>query len=243
MVWKIKTSDTHFGHFLCHEYHCKSKRNAGQCRPVKTGTNLVRLVYKRRKDHLSGEEYLDEATLVRHAANGDPAAWEPLMLAHQQAVFRFAYLLLGDPDDAEDIAQETFLRAWDHLKRFDPSRPLRPWLLSITSNLASNRRRSAGRYLAALTRAFRQEPNPPNVEERSAKRIEANKLWEAVKTLDEADQQVIYLRYFLELPVSETAQALQVAEGTVKSRLNRALEKLRKIIKQDLPLLTEGRET
>ena len=185
---------------------------------------------------------MDESTLVRHAANGDTAAWEPLMLAHQQAVFRFAYLLLGDPDDAEDIAQETFLRAWKYLRRFDPSRPLRPWLLSIASNLASNKRRSAGRYLAALTRAFRNEPPPANIEERSAQHIESDTLWQAVKTLDFTDQQIIYLRYFLELPVSETAQALDIAEGTVKSRLNRALEKLRQIIKQDFPLLSEGRE-
>ena len=86
---------------------------------------------------------MDEATLIRHAANGDAAAWEPLVLAHQEAVFRLSYLLLGDPDDAEDIAQETFLRAWNHLKRFDTTRPLRPWLLSIASNLARNRLRSA----------------------------------------------------------------------------------------------------
>ena len=48
---------------------------------------------------------MDEPTLVRHAANGDAAAWEPLVLAHQEAVFRLCYLLLGDPDDAEDVAQ------------------------------------------------------------------------------------------------------------------------------------------
>lgn len=190
----------------------------------------------------SREAHLDESTLVRHAANGDTAAWEPLMLAHQQAVFRFAYLLLGDPDEAEDLAQETFLRAWNHLRRFDTSRPLRPWLLSIASNLASNKRRSASRYLAALTRAFRSEPPSTTIEEKSTQHIEANTLWQAVRTLDFTDQQIIYLRYFLELPVSETAQALNIAEGTVKSRLNRALEKLRQIIKQDFPLLSEGRE-
>lgn len=193
------------------------------------------------KDHLSGEARLDEITLIRQAVNGDAASWEPLMLSHQQAVFRFAYLLLGDPDEAEDIAQETFLRAWNHLNRFDSSRPLRPWLLSIASNLASNRRRSAGRYLAALTRAFRDEPGEAEVEERSAERIESDSLWQAVKNLDSADQQIIYLRYFLELPVEETAQVLSVAEGTVKSRLSRALEKLRKVIQHEFPLLVEGR--
>jgi RNA polymerase sigma-70 factor (ECF subfamily) len=186
---------------------------------------------------------VDESTLIRHAANGDAAAWEPLVLAHQEAVFRLSYLLLGDPDEAEDIAQETFLRAWKHLRRFDPARPLRPWLLSIASNLASNRRRSAGRYVSALMRAFRNEPaSSPGVEEKSAQKLEAADLWKAVQNLSVPDQQIIYLRYFLELSVGETAQALDVPEGTVKSRLSRALERLRGIIRQDFPVLAERRE-
>jgi len=185
---------------------------------------------------------LDEPTLIRHAVHGDAAAWEPLVLAHQQAVFRLSYLLLGDPDDAEDIAQETFLRAWKHLKRFDATRPLRPWLLSIASNLASNRRRSAGRYFAALTRAFRDEPTSNNMEEKSAQHMQANDLWKAVQTLHVADQQIVYLRYFLDLSVAETAEVLQIAEGTVKSRMSRALEKLRHTIQQDFPVLVEGPE-
>ena len=185
---------------------------------------------------------MDESTLVRHAASGDASAWEPLVQTHQQAVFRLAYLLLGDPDDAEDIAQETFLRAWNHLKRFDQTRPLKPWLLSITANLSRNRRRSAGRYLAALTRAFRDEPVPASVEDKSAQYMEAKDLWKAVQNLREPDQQVVYLRYFMDLSVAETADVLQVAEGTVKSRLSRALEKLRAIIKQEFPVFAERRE-
>jgi RNA polymerase sigma-70 factor (ECF subfamily) len=189
---------------------------------------------------------VDESTLVRHAAIGEAAAWEPLVLAHQQAVFRLCYLLLGDPDDAEDVAQETFLRAWNHLKRFDPARPLRPWLLSIASNLASNRRRSAGRYVSALMRAFRSEPAASarsSLEEKSAQHIEASDLWKAVQHLSLPDQQVVYLRYFLELSVVETAQALDIPEGTVKSRLSRALERLRGIIRQDFPVLAEGHDS
>jgi RNA polymerase sigma-70 factor (ECF subfamily) len=185
---------------------------------------------------------LDETTLIRHAANGDAAAWESLMQMHQEPVFRLAYLLLGDPDDAEDTAQESFLRAWKYLKRFDITRPLRPWLLSITANLARNRRRSAGRYLAALMRAFRDEPASVRIEEKSAQNMEASELWRAVQSLNTADQQIIYLRYFLDLSVIETAQVLDVAEGTVKSRLNRAVEKLRTVIQQDFPVLSEGRK-
>ncbi|HEX6269432.1 MAG TPA: RNA polymerase sigma factor [Anaerolineales bacterium] len=185
---------------------------------------------------------MDESTLIRHAANGDAAAWEPLVLAHQEAVFRLAYLLLGDPDDAEDIAQETFLRAWNHIGRFDRTRPLRPWLLSIATNLARNWHRSAGRYLAALTRAFRNEPAPANIEEKSARHMDANELWKAVQSLSLPDQQIVYLRYFLDLSVTETAEVLQVAEGTVKSRLSRALERLRAIIQQEFPVLSEGHD-
>lgn len=165
------------------------------------------------------------------------------MLAHQQPVFRFAYLLLGDPDDAEDITQETFLRAYDHLGRFDTTRPLRPWLLSITANLSRNRRRSAGRYLDAISRAFRLEPQTgPNIEERSELDQDSHQLWKAVRRLSADDQQVVYLRFFLDLSVAEAAQALDVAEGTVKSRLNRALGRLRAIIKTDFPMLSEGYE-
>lgn len=185
---------------------------------------------------------MDESTLVRIAANGDAAAWESLMVTHQQAVFRLAYLLLGDPDDAEDVAQDSFLRAWKALDGFDPTRPLRPWLLSITANLARNRRRSAGRYFAALVRAFRAEPASDDIEEKSMQKFQASQLWKAVQKLNLLDQQIVYLRYFLELPVSETAEILQVAEGTVKSRLSRALEKLRGIIQQDFPVLADRRE-
>ena len=186
---------------------------------------------------------MEEATLIRRAANGEAAAWEPLMLTHQEAVFRLAYLLLGDPDDAKDIAQETFLRAWHHLKHFDVSHPLRPWLLSIAANLSRNRLRSASRYLSALTRALHADPVPPaSTEKKSAQRMQASELWEAVRSLNVPDQQIVYLRYFLDLSVTETAQVLQVAEGTVKSRLSRALEKLRLIIRQDFPALSEGRE-
>ena len=187
---------------------------------------------------------MDDTSLIQRAANGEAAAWEPLMLAHQEPVFRLAYLFLGDADDAEDITQETFLRAYHGLKRFDSTRPLRPWLLSIAANLARNRHRSAARYLAALTRSFRSEPpSSLDVEQHTAIRQDALQLWKAVWRLNADDQQIIYLRFFLDLSTAEAAQALDVAEGTVKSRLNRAVGRVRAIIKKEFPALTEGYET
>lgn len=183
-----------------------------------------------------------ERDLIERACNGDDFAFEQLVLEHQEAVFRLAYLFLGDAAEAEDAAQETFIRAHRVLSTFDVSRPLRPWLLRIVANLALNRRRAAGRYFAALRRWVFAVPEPSlHVEVESARLWEAQTLWEAVQRLNPKDQEVIYLRYFLELSVSETAQVLGVEDGTVKSRLSRALERLRGVVQQDYPLLYEGR--
>lgn len=191
----------------------------------------------------STEAPFDEPELIRHARLGENLAWIRLMRQHQEPLFRFAYLLLGDPDEAEDVAQETFIRAYRALERFDAQRPLRPWLLRIASNLASNRRRFLGRYFAALQRAFEEEkPAQSGVEDQSDQARRAQKVWQAVRQLKPADSQVIYLRYFLELSTEETAQAMNVPEGTVKSRLHRASERLRQVIEQRYPDLKEGWE-
>jgi RNA polymerase sigma-70 factor, ECF subfamily len=185
---------------------------------------------------LSEKASLSESEVVRRALLGEEAAWELVMMMHQEPVFRFAYLLLGDPVDAEDIAQETFIRAYRAFDRFDEQRALRPWLLSITANLARNRRRSLGRYRAALSRLFHAGPaNSASIEERSARNEENLAVLQAIQRLPESDQQVIYLRYFLDLSVGEVAEAAEIAPGTVKSRLHRSLKRLRDILERDLP--------
>lgn len=191
----------------------------------------------------SAETRVSESDLIVRARQGDEVAWEALVREHQQAIFRLAYLLLGDADDAEDVAQEAFIRAFHALARFDATRPVRPWLLSIAANLARNRRRSLGRYLQALTRAGRVEPEPVAVlGERSAEQWEAQTLWQAVRRLSRSDQEIVYLRYFLDLSEAEVASALEVAPGTVKSRLHRAMGRLRAIVDREFPTLREERE-
>ncbi len=181
-----------------------------------------------------------QADLIRRARAGDDAAYAEIVRQHQEAVFRLAYLFLGSADDAQDVAQEVFIRAHGALERFDESRPLRPWLLSITANAARNRLRSFARYVNALRRLIVPENDLAASAERA---LEAQALWQAIRRLSAADQEVIYLRYFLELSVSETAEALHVEQGTVKSRLSRALDRLRAVIERDFPLLYEGRQT
>jgi RNA polymerase sigma-70 factor (ECF subfamily) len=181
-------------------------------------------------------DFVNESQWVELARQGDQAAWEELVHVHQEPVFRLAYLLLGEPDDAEDAAQETFVSAFRALGRFDASRPLRPWLLQIVANLSRNRRRSVGRYWAALQRRFAKEPPiNPDVESRAGLRMQSERLWQAVRRLRQEDQEMIYLRYFLALPVAEAAAAAGVMEGTVKSRTSRALGRLRELIERDFP--------
>jgi RNA polymerase sigma-70 factor (ECF subfamily) len=184
-----------------------------------------------------------EADLVNRARQGDQAAWSALVQEHQEALFRLAYLLVGDADEAQDIAQEAFIRAYRQWHRFDSARPLRPWLLRITVNLARNHQRGAGRYWAALRRLVQSEggESPDRAEHESWQHMEARALWQAVKQLDGKDQQVVYLRYFLDLPVDEIAATLDLPAGTVKSRLHRALARLRAVVEQDFPLLWEER--
>lgn len=181
---------------------------------------------------------MTEAQQIRLARQGNQAAWEALMRAHQEPVFRLAYLLLGDPDEAEDVAQETFVRAYRALEGFDSERPLRPWLLRIASNLSHNRHRSLGRYLATLTRFARQDPD--GIKQTTFKPDdESQLLWQAVKQMAKPFQEVIYLRYFLDMSENEMVEALDVPPGTVKSRLHRALSKLRGIVERDYPELKE----
>ena len=191
---------------------------------------------------------MPQPDLISFARRGDGAAWETLMREHQQAVFRLAYLLVGDADEAEDIAQETFIRAYRALERFDASRPLRPWLLRIARNLASNRRRSLGRYFGALQRLILLDPEAraaaqgERPRETAPTAEDAHTLWQAVRRLGIAEQEIIYLRYFLDLSEAETAAAQNIPVGTVKSRTHRALQKLRVIVEKEFPNLRASLE-
>jgi RNA polymerase sigma-70 factor (ECF subfamily) len=188
---------------------------------------------------------VSEASLILLARQGDGTVWEALVRQHQDAVFRLAYLLVGDADEAEDVAQETFIRAYRALDRFDVNRPLRPWLMRIASNLARNQRRSVGRYFAAVQRLIRAEPEAAfatNDHTQLAERERAHSLWQAVRRLGQAEQEIIYLRYFLEMSEAETAAALEIPAGTVKSRTHRALARLRAVVEREFPTLRENLE-
>jgi RNA polymerase sigma-70 factor (ECF subfamily) len=171
------------------------------------------------------------ARLVRRARAGDAEAYGELVTMHQAAAFRVAYLLLGSAAEAQDAAQEGFVRAYLALDRFRDGEAFRPWLLAIVGNEARNRRRAAGRRggladrFAAALRGSRQEAEPP---ERAAIAGETRaEVHDALATLDEGERLVVVCRYLLELSEAETAAALGIPAGTVKSRLHRGLRRLR----------------
>ena len=157
------------------------------------------------------------------------------MRAHQGIAFRTAYLIAGDAADAEEAAQDGFVKAYRALGRFRRGAPFRPWLLQIVANEARNRRRSAGRRAALALRAA-DEVRPgdavPSPEAALLSGERREELLAAVNGLREEERLVVSCRFFLGLSEEETAQALELKLGTVKSRQSRALERLREAVER-----------
>ena len=173
---------------------------------------------------------LDETELIRRAQRGDTHAYEELVRAHQGIAFRTAYVIARNASDAEEAAQDGFVKAWRALGRFREGAPFRPWLLRIVANEASNRRRSAGRRAGLALRAATQEPSgdaAPSPEAALLSSEQRSTLLAAVEQLPEEQRSVVALRYFLGLSEAEVAETLAIPQGTVKSRTARALERLR----------------
>ncbi len=158
------------------------------------------------------------------------------MRRHQESAFRAAFLVLRDAAEAEDATQEALVRAYGAMGRFKVGRPFRPWLLRIVINEALNRRKAMRRRAATAERlaADRLLPDPA-VDDRVVERERARALWSALKELGERERTVLYLHYFLALPERETAEFLGCAVGTVKSRVHRAVRKLREIVTRRQP--------
>jgi RNA polymerase sigma-70 factor, ECF subfamily len=179
---------------------------------------------------------LDDVELVERARRGDLRAWETIVRSYQGIAFRTAYLLSGSTADAEEAAQDGFVKAYRALGRFRRGAPLRPWLLRIVANEARNRRRTAGRREAlALRAAAADRPGDavPSPEAALLAGESRTRLLEAVNALSEEHRLAVACRYFLELTEEETAAALGVRRGTVKSRLSRALARLREDLEEE----------
>ena len=150
---------------------------------------------------------------------------------HQGIAFRVAYVAAGERGDAEEAVQDGFVKAYRALGRFRDGAPFRPWLLRIVANEARNRRRSAGRRTRLALRATAASGDAaPSPEAAAVAAERRDELLEALGRLDERDREVLVHRFLLELGEEETATALGIRRGTVKSRTSRALERLRAMV-------------
>ena len=176
-----------------------------------------------------------EADLVERARRGDGDAYDQLVRAHQDIAFRTAWLVSGSAADAEDAAQEAFVKAWRALGRFRQGAPFRPWLLAIVANEARNRRRSAGRREALVLRAAAERRPSDGAASPLEAAVLRDALLAALERLSDDDRAVLSCRHLLGLGEEETAAALGIRRGTVKSRTSRALTRLRAELGEEAP--------
>lgn len=188
------------------------------------------------------EEALDEE-LIEQAQQGYVDAYEELVRIHQGAATQVAYLVSGSRADADDIAQEAFVRAYLALPRFRAGSRFRPWLLAIVGNVARNHRRAHGRRdrLVLRIQSTLGPSTLPGAEDDVCSAEGRRHLLAAVNGLPDAHRLVIACRYFAGLSEAETAAALGCRPGTVKSRLSRAHDRLRSalVVPPEVPALEQ----
>jgi RNA polymerase sigma-70 factor (ECF subfamily) len=167
--------------------------------------------------------------LVARARSGDVAAYEELVRKYQGIATRVARMVAGS--DAEDVAQEAFVRAYRALDGFREGAPFRPWLLRIVVNLAHNAVRARGRHERVIARVPAASP-ASGADDAVILNDERRRLLDALRTLPERDRTVLTCRYLEGLSEAETGAVLECRIGTVKSRTSRALDRLRAVIDQ-----------
>jgi RNA polymerase sigma-70 factor (ECF subfamily) len=171
-----------------------------------------------------------ESELARRVAGGDQTAFAEIVRTHQLALYNIAYRMLGNVRDAEDAAQDAFIRAYKFFNRFDPERPLAPWLKRITVNVCLNRL-NARKPALSLDDNLPPPRNPhPGPEARTAERQQQTRIRDEIVRLPPQYRAVIELRHFQEMSYDEIAQVLKRPLNTVKSDLFRA----RKILAERL---------
>jgi RNA polymerase sigma-70 factor (ECF subfamily) len=171
----------------------------------------------------------NEREWIIHARQGDDNAFANLVEAYQVPVYNLCCRMLGDPDQAEDAAQETFLKVYRGLKRYDPNRPFTTWLLSIASHHCIDRLRRRRIPAISLSELLPNQQKPddsPGPEAVLAISEHQQAVRGMLEHLGNRDRVVIVLRYWYELSYDEIAQTLSTSVSSVKSRLHRARRQL-----------------
>ncbi|MDF0642693.1 MAG: RNA polymerase sigma factor [Nitrospira sp.] len=197
-----------------------------------------------RQSSAPSSEHSQELELVSRAACGDEAAFELIMRRYNQKLFRTARSILRNDEEAEDVVQEAYMRAWRALGNFRSDARLSTWLVRIVANEALGRLRRKSPQILTLDDAMNSpEPDiqasltdePSRRPEHAAMRAQLRTLLEArIDLLPEAFRAVFMLRAVEEMNVEEVSQALNIPEATVRTRFFRARTLLRESLAGDL---------
>jgi len=171
-----------------------------------------------------------EADLVRRAQDGDDEAFAGLVDLYQRPVYNLCYRMLGGSEQAaEDAAQETFWRAYQAIRRYDPQRSFATWILSIAAHYCIDQQRKRHLPLADLDEVLEEtapDPHIPNPEHTVAQTEQQRALHALLNTLGPQDKAAVILRYWYDYSEQEIANSLNLSVSAVKSRLHRARLKL-----------------
>lgn len=190
---------------------------------------------------------IEERDTVLRCLAGESAAWGFIVERYSSLLYATAYLMSHDRGLAEDATQEALLAGWRRLETFDPARPLRPWLLRILVNEVLQRRRRRMLAFIPLLKSHEGVRSADRTPESQAEKDwEREEIRQALRSLPADSARVVLLRFFAELSPAEIGEVLSLPEGTVKSRLHRALKKLGKELAKrhfvDLPNEDGGTE-
>jgi RNA polymerase sigma-70 factor (ECF subfamily) len=184
-------------------------------------------------------EHPEDAVLVRKAQEGDVDAFESLVRKYQQTVYAVCRRLTGAHQSADDLAQETFIKAYFALATFDSRWPFYPWLRKIAVNTSLNYLKSRKRERPLTDEALAgRGSNPQPARDLPQARLEQAefeaRFRRAVDSLPEEQKSVFVLRFYEDLSYEEISRTLEVPQGTVMSRLNRARQKLKALLADSL---------
>lgn len=182
---------------------------------------------------------------VQGALAGDELAFEEIVHAFQNAVYNLCYRMLGERTEAEDAAQEAFLRAYTHLRRYDPARPFKTWLLTIASNHCIDRiRKRRMQYLSLddepLAASLALSSDDPEPEDAALHHERSAEIQQLLDTLNADYRAAVILRYWYDYSYQEIAEMLNTTESAVKSRLFRARKALEdQMARQSAKMMSE----
>ena len=185
----------------------------------------------------------EERELILRCQRGESVAFEPIVTRHMRRAASFALGWVGNRDDALDLSQEAFARAYRALRRFDADRPFYPWFHRILRNLCINHiGRSRYKREIPLEDAIPIRSGGASPQE-IAERMELRELvWDGIARVSEQDREILILREFQDLTYAEIAEVLDIPKGTVMSRLHNARRRLRDRIAEISPVPITGTE-